>query len=261
MKPGDMQEQGYYDDPERYDAEYSFYTVDMGFYLARARRHGDPVLSLGCGTGRVLFHLAAAGLRVDGLDTSPGMLDRARTRAVRAGGDLARRVGLFEADMRDFSLPRRYRTIIAPLNCLMHLTTDEALIACLGCVRRHLAPGGRFVFDLANPRPELLSAHGGPDGIPLRDIQVRAATYLQRERHRYHPSTGISDTTYIFEPRTPGVRPFVTTLRLRMLAPGTIDRLLAQSGLRLLERTGSFEGRPFDPGCTFQVIEACRQEP
>ena len=34
---------------------------DAGFYLESAQRSGDPILEMGCGTGRILVTLAQAG--------------------------------------------------------------------------------------------------------------------------------------------------------------------------------------------------------
>src|SRR5258705_1592203 len=50
---------------------------DVAFYRDAARDFGDPVLELGCGTGRVTMALAQAGKRVTGLDLSERMLERA----------------------------------------------------------------------------------------------------------------------------------------------------------------------------------------
>ena len=91
----------YYDDPERYEAEYGPFSVDRRWYVHRAVAHGGPVLELGCGTGRILFAVAAEGLRVDGIDNAPAMLDRARNRAVLLGNDVVRRVGLHQAELTD----------------------------------------------------------------------------------------------------------------------------------------------------------------
>lgn len=52
--------------------------ADVNFYRESAARAGDPILELGCGTGRILPPLAEAGHRVWGLDLSPVMLERRR---------------------------------------------------------------------------------------------------------------------------------------------------------------------------------------
>src|SRR5438046_8284904 len=50
---------------------------DVAFYRNAARDFGDPILELGCGTGRITMALAEAGKRITGLDLSGRMLERA----------------------------------------------------------------------------------------------------------------------------------------------------------------------------------------
>ncbi len=61
---------------------------DVAFYRDAAREIGDPVLELGCGTGRITMALAEAGKRVTGLDLSERMLERAAKKraALMVGG-------------------------------------------------------------------------------------------------------------------------------------------------------------------------------
>ena len=122
----------------------------------------SPLQVLGCGTGRHVFHLAAAGLDVDGIDNAPAMLDFARSRALPMRAEITRRGGFFQADMRGFSLPRSYRSFLAPLNCLMHLHSDDEMLACLGRVKSQLTSNGGLLFDVAHPLPELLAPTDDP---------------------------------------------------------------------------------------------------
>ncbi len=64
--------------PELYDLEHAGFDDDIELYLRLAEVVGDPILELGCGTGRVLAPLAKAGFRVTGIDVSRPMLDSRR---------------------------------------------------------------------------------------------------------------------------------------------------------------------------------------
>jgi SAM-dependent methyltransferase len=257
-----VERRDYYSDPERYDAEYGPFTIDRAWYLGRAVGLGGPVLELGCGTGRILFALARAGIEVDGIDSSPAMLDRARTRAVMLGPDLAGRIGLHEADLTDFSLKRRYRAILAPLNCLMHLLDDKSFVACLKRVWAQLAPGGQFLFDLAFPQPALLEETGEAGaGAPLRTIQLRGASYLQREHHIYDPETRISRVTYTYGPTACSGQAFSCELALRMYPPAEVARLLGQAGLAIRAHFGDFRENPPDPDCDIMQLYVAEARP
>src|SRR5262245_14065863 len=53
---------------------------ELEFVLRRIEEGGGPALELGCGTGRVLVPLRERGVAVVGIDVSPDMLDRCRTK-------------------------------------------------------------------------------------------------------------------------------------------------------------------------------------
>ena len=49
--------------PSVYHAHHNRHLEDLPFWLDLAAQTGDPLLELGCGTGRVLIPLAQAGYR------------------------------------------------------------------------------------------------------------------------------------------------------------------------------------------------------
>src|SRR5262249_56674389 len=58
---------------------------DVDFYVEHALEAHGPVVELAVGTGRIAIPIASAGVRVIGVDSSPGMLAVAREAAVAAG--------------------------------------------------------------------------------------------------------------------------------------------------------------------------------
>ena len=120
---------------------------DVDFYLDAARESGGPVLELGCGSGRVLIPTARAGIEITGLDLSARMLAVCREKLA----DIQAHVHLVEGSMIAFDLGRSFRLITIPFRPFQHLLTAEDQLACLVCIRRHLAPDGRLIFDLFNP--------------------------------------------------------------------------------------------------------------
>jgi SAM-dependent methyltransferase len=130
--------------------------TDIGFYVDAARESGGPVLELGCGTGRVLIPTARAGIEITGLDLSSGMLAVCRANLAAEPAAVQGRAQLVQASMTDFHLDRTFRLITIPFRPFQHLLTVDDQLACLACVRRHLAKGGRLVFDLFNPSLEAI---------------------------------------------------------------------------------------------------------
>ncbi|HEY6091913.1 MAG TPA: class I SAM-dependent methyltransferase, partial [Gemmatimonadales bacterium] len=125
---------------------------DVDFYVEEAKAAGGPALEIGCGTGRILIPTARAGVTITGLDGSTEMLARARAKLAAEPAPVRQRATLVQADMRDFELGARFALITAPFRVVQHLITAEDQQRFLAAVRRHLAPGGRLVFDVFNPR-------------------------------------------------------------------------------------------------------------
>jgi len=59
--------------------------ADRFFYKEAIAQSGQPVLDVGCGTGRLLLDFLADGIDADGVDNSPEMLARCRQKADTLG--------------------------------------------------------------------------------------------------------------------------------------------------------------------------------
>src|SRR5215218_11321513 len=111
--------------PELYDLEHAGFSDDVDLYLRLAEVVGDPILELGCGTGRVLAPLAAAGHRIIGVDRSRPMLDQARSamNGQERDGDIWQRVTLSHGSMTEAERAPGgpFGLVVFSLNGLMHL--------------------------------------------------------------------------------------------------------------------------------------------
>lgn len=149
--------------PDLYDLMYGGQTADVEFYVGRACALRGPVLEVACGNGRVLVPTRAAGVDVDGLDGDLAMLDDARRKLDSRGLDAR----LVQADMRDFTLPRRYDLVTIPFNTFCHNLTQADQLATLRCCREHLESGGALVFDVFFPDPARLREHDGTPRVTI----------------------------------------------------------------------------------------------
>jgi SAM-dependent methyltransferase len=136
-----------------FQAHHEEYTVDLPFWLDLARTQGDPILELGCGTGRVLFQLAEIGYKCFGIDNSPGMLATLEEKSLSI--NLACPVNTILADMTCFSFQVIFPLIILPCNTFSTLGQSER-IATLNCVHQHLSVDG--VFSICIPNPATLNS-------------------------------------------------------------------------------------------------------
>jgi len=125
--------------------------ADVGFFVDLARECGGSVLEAGCGTGRVLLPTARAGIEIDGLDSSDGMLAECRRALALEPEAVRARVRLHAGDMRTMRLGRAYSLVTLPFRSFQHLLTVGDQLQALATLREHVSPGGRIVIDVFNP--------------------------------------------------------------------------------------------------------------
>src|SRR5215204_2276691 len=114
---------------------------DRDFYLDLIRKFGEPVLDLGCGTGRVLLDFLALGIDIVGVDVSPEMLEICREKAFL----LSLFPVLYEQPIENLYLPRRFRTILAPSSVLQLITDPAYVRQAMTRLYMHLEVGGVLV--------------------------------------------------------------------------------------------------------------------
>ena len=240
---------------ESFVAEYYDYLPmvagrpDVEFYLAMARAQGEPILELGCGTGRVLLAMARASLRVVGLDLSEHMLGRCRAKLELEPAEVRQRVRLVPSDMTNFDLGEHFRLITIPFRPFQHLLEVEQQMACLRCAHRHLAPGGKLVLDFfqtdprrmhdpaflqeSAPQPEVAL----PDGRKVR-LTERAAAF--------HRAAQCNDVEMFYNIKHPDGRceRLVFAFTVRYFFRFEVEHLLARCGFRVVDLFGSFDHSP-----------------
>jgi SAM-dependent methyltransferase len=128
----------------RYEEWSAHMTADIAFYVELARKADGPLVELAIGNGRVAIPVAqATGRPVIGVDSSPAMLEQARSRAAEAGVEL----DLHEGDMRDFAIDQPAALIYCPFRTLMHLPTWADRRRTFERVAASLRPGGQFAWN------------------------------------------------------------------------------------------------------------------
>src|SRR3974390_85140 len=223
-------------------------TQDVAFYSKAARQYGDPVLELGCGTGRITLAIAQAGYRVVGLDISEKMLERATAKRCALTHETQERIQLVQGAMTGFDLGEKFRLIIVPFRPFQHILEVEDQVRCLECAKKHMAPRGRLIVDFFQTDAErmhdpkylkesLLIEYDLPDGRHVR-LSERVAAY--------HRALQCNDVEMIFDVTHPGGRKerLVMAWALRHFFRYEVEHLLARCGFPLEATYGHFEGLP-----------------
>ena len=126
-------------DATGYDERFGFVTAyGQGLATWLAAQPGEDIVDLGCGTGHLTAEIAAAGARVEGLDSDEEMLRVAR----REHPDVAFR----RADARAFTVADPVDAMFS--NATLHWVDERDQRAVVEHVRASLRPGGRFVAEM-----------------------------------------------------------------------------------------------------------------
>jgi SAM-dependent methyltransferase len=113
---------------------------DRQFYRDIVNRSGEPVLIVGCGTGRLLLEYLGDGLDVEGVDVSPEMLEICKQKAIQQ----SLRATVYLQAMETMDLPRQFRTIIVPSSSFQLVPDLAEAESTLEGFFRHLLPGARL---------------------------------------------------------------------------------------------------------------------
>jgi SAM-dependent methyltransferase len=186
------------------------------------------------------------------------MLARCRANADALSKDARDRITLVEGDIARFHLFRTFKLAISPFRPIQHLTTVGEQLSFLQCVRDHLEPGGRLVFDVFNPSFVRLAAEISaeetedtpelslPDGRRLR----RAFRVVRK--HRAEQCNDIELIYYLDGRRVVQSFPFRYFFRFEL------EHLLARSGFEVTALYGAFDRSPFADDSQDMIFTATR---
>jgi SAM-dependent methyltransferase len=144
--------------PWSYDRIAAIYQTDMGqsmpfddvgWYRDLCLSDGGKVLELGCGTGRILRPLLAAGIDAIGVDRSLPMLVELRRSAAEAG----MHAEVAQMDLAALALCTKFSKILAPYSLVTYLSEAESVANLIVQASTLLEPGGLLVLDAFIPQP------------------------------------------------------------------------------------------------------------
>jgi ubiquinone/menaquinone biosynthesis C-methylase UbiE len=115
---------------------------DRFFFLDVVKKYGQPVLDVGCGTGRILLDFMQQGFDIDGVDNSPDMLTLLHQKAEK----LNLNPTVYQQEMHQLALPRKYQTILVPSSSFQLLLDASLPPLAMNCFYQHLLPGGALAM-------------------------------------------------------------------------------------------------------------------
>jgi SAM-dependent methyltransferase len=189
-------------------------------------------LELAIGTGRVALPLAGRGITVEGVDASGEMVARLRA---KPGGDS---IPVVIGDMAQVPVDGPYRLVYLIFNTLFGLLSQARQADCFRGVARVLGPGGAFVIECFVP--DLARFDRGQRVQAVAVTEDSATIEVSR-----HDAAQQRVTSQIITLDAQGVH--LGPVALRYSWPGELDLIASSAGLRLAERYGDWDRRPFGP--------------
>ena len=228
-----------------YDWRLADSNEEIPFYVQLAEEYGGPVLELGCGTGRITFPIAEAGIEVIGLDLSTDMLDIGKQKLSRMSAEVQTKTRLVQGNMADFALGRQFSLVILPNNQFRELLTTEDQLSCLRCINRHLRQDGSVVIEMSNPFRSIQRWHVGgvfhrkagycqETGTTVECIFKTKAVNLMEQWIE-------QETIYVEHLDDGSTVQHTGRNRGRFIFPGELDFLMEISGFDVADRWGGYD--------------------
>jgi len=224
--------------------------------LASSRR---SVLEAPSGVGRLTLGLLRPGRRYVAVDIEPNMVRRLRERAAGLPGSADLEV--VAADLRSLDLGEEFDLVIVQREAFqMFLDRGDAL-RILESLRRHLAPGGTLLIDVAAfdrgepPAPELQPGYFDPelpDGVRREEwtkpLPWGGTVTRHRVQRRPDPGTIVFEFSYDLRGPDGKTEAWSAELRLAIRSRQEMLALAAEAGLAPEQICSDYDLRPDRPG-------------
>lgn len=212
-----------------YDDRYPTLANGMVDRLTRLA-HDGRVLELGIGTGRVAIPLHRRGVDVSGVDASPKMVERMRT---KGGTEIEVRIG----DMRDLAGLGPFRLVYVVFNTFFGLLTQEDQIACFQSVASVLEPRGHFVMEAFVPDVTRFDRNQRT-GV----TSIEGTSHVELDVARYDPATQLVTARHVII-EDDSIR--TIPVDIRFAYPTELDLMARLAGMHLVDRSGGWRGERY----------------
>jgi SAM-dependent methyltransferase len=231
-----------------YAAEAQYVHKLIHKYVPGAR----SILELGCGTGAHAVLLAGKGYRIHGVDLSPEMLERAKSRLAEMPPEQASRLDFARGDIRTIRINSKFDAVLSLFDVISYQTTNEDLRATFATVKAHLRPGGVFIFDCWYG-PAVLTDR---PAVRVKRVENEEIAITRIAEPVMYPNDNCVDVNYqllIKHEASSTIEELHECHRMRYLFAPEIANLLAQEDVVLLHCEEWMTGRPLG----FDTWSAC----
>lgn len=148
---------------ELYDWEFNLMCKeqkqDVSFYLKKIEQIGDPILEIGCGSGRITEGILSKGYHVTAVDNAPSFLEKLKKKIKEHDP-----IRIICQDMRSLKLSQKYRTVIISYSTFQYLHQREDQLNLLRELQMNIENEGVIYIDIS---PYTALGKSMPDFFPF----------------------------------------------------------------------------------------------
>jgi SAM-dependent methyltransferase len=235
-------------DPDIYDG-LNKQTDDLLFYLHWIEKKTNPtILELCCGTGRLTIPISQKGFKITGVDNNKAMLEMAKHKAHLKNVY----INFVENDIRYLDLKTKFDIIFIPFNSIHHIYNNEDLFLVFDIVRRHLLPGGMFLFDCYNPDIRYIVKHEEIKQYLCEYTTEKGRKVVINQNMKYESDSQINHIIWYLEiDEKPEVE---QSLDMRMYYPQEMNAYLQTKGFETICKYGDFDSSKFKNDSPKQIF-------
>lgn len=212
------------------------YAGEAKFIVKLLQTHAptsQSILELGCGTGNLALLLVKEGYKVCGVDLSASMLQQASEQFSQLPPELKEKLNFLQGDIRTIRLEQQFDVIISVFHVFSYQVSNADLAAAFATVKKHLKPGGMFIFDCWYG-PAVLSER---PSIRIKRLEDQESKITRIAEPIVFPNLNLVNVNYqvfIENKKTNVVEELQETHRMRYLFKPEIEELLTDENLQLI---------------------------
>ena len=220
---------------------------DISFWLNMAEEYGDPILELGCGTGRILIPLAEKGYNVVGLDISKSMLNILKSKVDNLPNRVREKIEIVRGDFREFKIDREFSIVFSAYSTLYSATTQEEQLSTIRNAYKHLKEHGVLITAQFNPDIKRITENARFMTLDFSYQDPNGELIITRtSQTQYYPIEQTLKSIQVYdlkEQRKPLER-YNIELNLRYIYPSEMRLMLAHCNFEIVDEFGDYNLSP-----------------
>ena len=230
--------------PQVYDDQFWWKKDDIEFWKNNFKL-SSSILELAAGTGRLGAPLIKEGFDYKGLEISKEYCDFANKKLNCTNNFIC-------SDMRSFQLKKKFDIIFIPFNSLLHLLNETDLKQTLNSIKKHMHIHSELFIDIFMPHHSYLYNSVNQKRIEFYNSANKKETIV-KESLNYDILSEIISVKWDYEYKQKIYNTF--NFKMKIYYPDTMNRILVDSGFKILNFWGDYDQSKFSLGSNLQIYK------